>query len=147
MKELDERLQLLELVRSSPFLEDELLALESRIQKRLPDVFRWFLLTFGECCFYRCTSVDFISCKEINRCLDTEGEFPKTVLPFTDDGYSNAYCISLRDDSFGKIYYWRHDVGWDAQADDVEEAMFQSTLRLVADDFGEFVLSLPIHEK
>jgi cell wall assembly regulator SMI1 len=47
----------------------------------------------------------------INTWQIIENVLPKHLLPFADDPGGNAFCISLANEDYGKIYIWYHDVG------------------------------------
>ena len=54
-------------------------------------------------------------------------------LRIGDDSFGNAFLLDLRDEGFGKVYFWDH-----------EAASSESTLHLVAPDFSEFVDRLQV---
>ncbi|MFC0677968.1 SMI1/KNR4 family protein [Lysobacter korlensis] len=59
------------------------------------------------------------------------GDTPRYVLQIGDNEFGNAFCLDLRRESFGKVYYWDHESGAD-----------ETGLYLVADDFTSFVRGL-----
>lgn len=44
---------------------------------------------------------------------------PAGFLPFADDGLGNQLCLGLETTSVPKVYWWNHELEWDA--DDYEE--------------------------
>jgi hypothetical protein len=64
------------------------------------------------------------------RRLQKQSEIPLYVLLIGNDLASDFYCMDLRPESFGKIYFWDH------------EQLPEDALRLLATDFTSFIGSL-----
>lgn len=62
---------------------------------------------------------------------DGEDGIPKYLLQIGGDLSGNAFCLDLRNATFGKVYFWDHEHGADGTG-----------LHLVASDFEAFVNSL-----
>lgn len=58
---------------------------------------------------------------------------PACYLRIGEDSFGNAFCLDLREESFGKVYFWDH-----------EHAADKSGLHLVAADFASFVDRLEV---
>lgn len=63
-----------------------------------------------------------------------DGDAPRYVLLIGDDVFGNAFCLDLRPDTFGKVYFWDHD-----NSNNEKQGLY-----LVADDFVSFVNGLQI---
>lgn len=147
MQDLEKKIQSLEISRSSPFTLEELDKLESQFEREVPEDLRWFMLNYGKCLFRRAISFPFIASRDIQEFMAIPNVLPRGVLPFTEDDFTNAHCISLRDATYGNVYYWRHDAGWDQSSEDQDEELFKCTLKLVASSFSDFFLSIPRADK
>lgn len=62
-----------------------------------------------------------------------DGDTPRYVLLIGGDLFGNTFCLDLRPESFGKVYFWDHEHNAD-----------ETGLHLVADDFESFVNGLQI---
>lgn len=62
-----------------------------------------------------------------------DGDAPRCLLLIGDDLFGNAYCLDLRPESFGKVYFWDH-----------EHVREETGLYLVAHDFESFVKQLQV---
>jgi hypothetical protein len=62
-----------------------------------------------------------------------DGDTPRHVLLIGDNEFGNTFCLDLRPESFGKVYYWDHEHGAD-----------ETGLHLVAEDFVSFVNGLQV---
>lgn len=78
------------------------------------------------------------------------GRMPKLFLPFADDGLGNQLCLCLAPENYQKVYWWNHELEWDA--DDYEDetgsampeaAKFQNVY-LVANNLTEFFEKLVV---
>ncbi|WP_457325296.1 SMI1/KNR4 family protein [Roseateles sp. P5_E11] len=58
---------------------------------------------------------------------------PNYCLRIGEDSFGNAFCIDLREEPFGKVYFWDH-----------EHAAGESGLHLVASSFASFVEHLEV---
>jgi hypothetical protein len=63
-----------------------------------------------------------------------DGDVPRYTLLIGDDPFGNAFCLDLRPESFGKVYFWDHEHGSDV-----------SGLYLLAHDFVSFVNGLQVN--
>ena len=70
---------------------------------------------------------------EITGRPDYDGDTPRYALQIGQDLGGNAFCLDLRPDSFGKVYFWDH-----------ERSADETGLYLVAHDFVSFVNGLQI---
>jgi hypothetical protein len=78
---------------------------------------------------------------------------PAGFLPFADDGLGNQLCLGLGDASLSKVYWWNHELEWDADDYEVEtgepmppEAKYQNVY-VVAESFEAFFERLTISAK
>jgi SMI1-KNR4 cell-wall len=62
-----------------------------------------------------------------------DGDTPRYALLIGEDVFGNAFCLDLRPDTFGKVYFWDH-----------EHSADETGLYLVAHDFVSFVNGLEI---
>lgn len=62
-----------------------------------------------------------------------DGDTPRYVLHIGQDLGGNVFCLDLRPESFGKVYFWDH-----------EHSSHETGLHLVADDFESFVNGLRV---
>lgn len=62
-----------------------------------------------------------------------DGDTPRYVLQIGDNVGGNVFCLDLRPESFGKVYFWDH-----------EHSEGETGLHLVADDFTSFVNGLRV---
>ena len=60
-----------------------------------------------------------------------DGDTPRYVLRIGQDLGGNAFCLDLRPETFGSVYFWDHEHGAD-----------ESGLHLLANDFVSFVHGL-----
>ena len=75
---------------------------------------------------------------------------PAGFLPFADDGLGNQLCLGLGAASTPKVYWWNHELEWDADDYEAEtgqqmppEAKYQNVY-LVADSFEGFFERLTV---
>jgi hypothetical protein len=75
---------------------------------------------------------------------------PDGFLPFADDGFGNQLCLDLGAALVPKVYWWNHDLEWDAEDYEVEtgkamptQAKYQNVY-LVADSLEAFFKRLTI---
>lgn len=68
---------------------------------------------------------------------------PEKFLPFADDGLGNQLCLCLAPENCQKVYWWKHELEWDAEDYEDEtgsampnEAKFQNVY-LVANSLTE----------
>lgn len=135
-----------------PNNESEIRSLESAIGQDLPHDYRTFLSTYGECAFDVLCKIPtdgggiypgyFLSVNEIVESLKYVDEYlPQKVIPINDDGGGNSICISTRDDSYGKVYFRAHTIGFDYEADDEDAAKMDAMFPL-SGNFTDFILAL-----
>ncbi|WP_420998319.1 SMI1/KNR4 family protein [Cupriavidus sp. 30B13] len=62
-----------------------------------------------------------------------DGDTPRYVLQIGQDLGGNAFCLDLRPETFGKVYFWDH-----------EHSARETGLHLVADDFFSFLNGLQV---
>lgn len=63
---------------------------------------------------------------------------PSSMLPIAADYAGNVVCISISNDTFGKIYFWDHE----EELEDDDNNPSHDNLYLIADSFTEFLGSL-----
>jgi hypothetical protein len=89
----------------------------------------------------------------LNKLQVFRDRMPEGFLPFADDGLGNQLCLALESSSTPKVYWWNHELEWDA--DDYEEetgepmpaeAKYQNVY-LVADNLTAFFERLTISAK
>lgn len=75
---------------------------------------------------------------------------PEGFLPFADDGLGNQLCLCLQPENSQKVYWWDHELEWDAEDYEEEtgntmpaEAKYQNCY-LIADTFADFFEKLTI---
>jgi hypothetical protein len=68
---------------------------------------------------------------EVAKNANHEEGTPSHDLPVGDNSFGNVFCLDLRPETFGKVYFWDHEHGPDV-----------SGLYLVAHDFVSFVNGL-----
>ena len=75
---------------------------------------------------------------------------PEGFLPFADDGLGNQLCLGLNTEHVPKVYWWDHELEWDAEDYEAEtgtpmpvEAKYQNVY-LVANSLTEFFERLTI---
>ena len=66
----------------------------------------------------------------VRRIQMRDAEIPLCVLLIGEDLFGDFYCMDLRPESFGKIYFWNH------------EQRIEDGLYLVANDFKSFIGNL-----
>ena len=106
----------------TPFTKDTLTALESHYKAKLPTAFRTFLETYGHSCLGVSTNISFgpenqygFGVSEFHTAehmlnFETLDEvFPQKIVSFACDSYGNSACISLRSDTYGKVYWYYHN--------------------------------------
>jgi hypothetical protein len=78
------------------------------------------------------------------------GRMPDGFLPFADDGLGNQLCLDLGAVLLPKVYWWNHDLEWDAEDYEAEtgevmpaQAKYQNVY-LVADSLEAFFKRLTI---
>lgn len=129
--------------------------LEAMIEKQLPNDYLQFLLTFnggkpesneflipdqknaaGVDLFY-----GLLKKKEWGDLLLRRAELiervPKDILPIGDASCGNVVCISLQSNTFGKVFFWDHEL----EADEGEAATF-SNLFKIGNSFTDFFENL-----
>lgn len=67
-----------------------------------------------------------------------EDRFPKGVIPIGEDPGGNYICINLNEESYGKIYFYDHEV----ENEDENGKLTWNNLYLIADSFTEFLEKL-----
>lgn len=136
----------------APASDSDLRSLESAIGRDLPRDYRNFLSTYGASAFDVDCKVPtdgggvypgfFLSVDEIVESLKYVDEYlPQNMIPINDDGGGNSICISCRDDSYGRVYFRAHTVGWDHEADD-EDAARMRAMHELATTFTDFIVAL-----
>lgn len=63
-----------------------------------------------------------------------DGDTPKYAMLIGQDLGGNAFCLDLRPDTFGKVYFWDHD-----SSNSEKQGLY-----LLADDFASFVSCLQV---
>jgi SMI1 / KNR4 family (SUKH-1) len=122
--------------------QSDLMNLEQRLQVRLPNIYRWFLLNYGGIGFRHHISfrpisplpehlsvsgigdIDFLygpesdardeySLMEMLRCYSDR--MPENLIPIGGEIGGNQICLGIRGPEAGKIYYWDHHNEWDEE--------------------------------
>ncbi|HBE66976.1 MAG TPA: hypothetical protein DDW52_02400 [Planctomycetaceae bacterium] len=106
----------------SPFTKETLAALESHYKAKLPAAFREFLETYGHSLLGVSTNISFgpdnqygfgvsvFPKAEHMLNFETVDEVvPKKIVVFACDIFGNSACISLRPDTYGKVYWYDHN--------------------------------------
>lgn len=136
-----------------PMNEAEISQLENTIGNRFPEPYRFFLSVYGASDFeeYGIFPTDgggvapgrFFG-RDLPRAInDFQERLPRLVIPINDDGAGNLICVSLREDSYGSIYYQSHSVGWNESNGDADGAKL-ATLVHLASDFTSFIMELEV---
>jgi hypothetical protein len=159
-----ERLKMLELAPMegpdfSPLTEEEIRDIERAVGARLPVEYRLFLSRFGPSIFEKdvvfptswggCSPGGFLG-REIKELITDYGDrYPARVIPINDDGGDNMIVISLRDDSYGAIYFQNHCEGIGEPPEDPKEvdAALCTTLFALAPDFASYICGLDLEAK
>lgn len=84
---------------------------------------------------------------------DYLGRVPSSIIPFADADGGNKLCIGVKENTFGKIYFWNHEQELEAyrmlhpnkKYPTIDE--YWDNLELVANSFTEFMLSYNIEEE
>jgi len=141
-----------------PFAQEALEKIESHHKAKLPTVYRHFLETYGYSSFDVATIVRFgpedqfafgvndFSSKEMLLNFEVLDEvLPKQVVPFGHDSFGNSACISLRSDTYGKVYWYDHNQVPSIHdvADDEEHF---KCLVLMAESFEAWIEKLEVNE-
>lgn len=92
----------------------------------------------NECCirYFYGTSKDV--CSDI--CImykEYQKRLPEKCVPIADPDFGNQICISLLEDTYGKIYFWDHET-MDTDVDDVCEITLDNMLE-IAGSFNELL--------
>jgi len=142
----------------APFLPAEIEQLESHYRAKLPETYRSFLALYGYSYLPRITQINFgpdmASCcyapgafSSSTTLLNFEvldSVFPKQVIAFSHDEFGNSCCISLRPDTFGKIYLYNQHVVPPTSAVSDEEQF--KCLEYLAESFEEWVEKLFVED-
>jgi hypothetical protein len=80
---------------------------------------------------YAKCSDEYYDLVNIARRPDYDGDTARYALRIGEDLLGNGYCLDLRPDTFGKVYFWDH-----------EHSADETGLHLVAHDFVSFVNGL-----
>ncbi|MFF2484307.1 SMI1/KNR4 family protein [Paenibacillus sp. NPDC058071] len=157
--------------------EEDLGSIEQRYEISFPEVYKQFLLRYGNFTFeqeIRFRTIEktpwsqddnlesfssfFVLSDESNN-LEKKIEqyydrIPTSVLPIADDSAGNLICIGVRGNYQGKIYFWDHENEWVAKVMLKEEVQgitsiddYWENLYLVADSFIDFIRSLEIKKE
>jgi hypothetical protein len=145
-----------------PFTENQLKEVESRINGKLPRSYREMLKTLGGVFFatevyyqdpQEKVPVMFGGFYEFHELLDSieahEEVLPDGIIPIGDDGGGNLYCLGLKGDDSGKVFFHDHGVGWDEEAqgylargESLPSHLRYQTVYLLANSFDNFVNSM-----
>ena len=145
-----------------PFTEAQLDEVEAQTNGRLPTSYRQMLTTLGGCMFAAPVYFNdpqakmpvmfgwFFGFDELLDAIRSHEEvLPDGVIPIGDDGGGNLYCLGVKGDDLGKVFFHDHGVGWDEEAQDYlargEELPLRlryQTVYLLANSFDEFVNSM-----
>jgi hypothetical protein len=78
--------------------------------------------------------------RSVMESIDTyKDRIPDKFLPFGESSGGNLLCLSLREDSYGAIYFWDHEGEVDTKGNRTPEF---SNAYLVANTFEDFVRSI-----
>jgi hypothetical protein len=66
---------------------------------------------------------------------------PDSLLPIADDGLGNKFCIGIKGENRGKIFFWDHELERNAiitpSANDVQD--YWDNITFVCDNFEQFI--------
>lgn len=139
--------------------EDTIATFEKRLETRLPEDYRNFMLAHngGEPSrrvfkyknhsgpyagssvryFFAFSSDEDYSIKDYFVEFVSNNRMPGDLVPIGTDEGGNLVCIAVKGPNTGKIYFWDHE----EEAEEGQEASYNN-LFLVADSFKEFLESL-----
>lgn len=93
---------------------------------------------FDECSvryFFGTTSEEFSNLSDVFSCL--ADRMPKGCVPIAEAEGGNLLCISIEDNTYGKIYFWDHET---MDVEDSELCKYQiRDMPLIANSFSELL--------
>jgi len=136
-----------------PLTEPDLRRIELHLSATLPCDYRLFLSLFGsadfdEYCLFPTLGGGvapgrFFGHDLEDAIVDWADRLSRQVIPINDDGASNVICLSLRDQSYGDLFFQHHSVGADQSQADRDRGKFE-TMTILAFDFASFICGLEI---
>ena len=140
-----------------PFSHAQIAEIEKIIGTKLPRDYQHFLAQFGHAMFAEevsCTSLTnpiwfgtFFSFDQLVKTIDAKIEvLPETLIPIGGDGGGNLFCLGVKGDDLGRVYFHNHSIGWHADAERLSEAgemvppdiRYQTVIK-IADTFEQFI--------
>lgn len=134
-----------------PASEESIRTLEKRYRITLPKEYRDFLLKYNGGIpvpdafdfanknsgstidtFYGFVEEDVNNL--VSNIKDYRNRIPKSLFPIASDVFGNNICIGIKDDVYGKIYFWDHE-------SEKSKPDF-SNITFVSDSFDKFINSL-----
>jgi hypothetical protein len=143
-----------------PLSVEEVTSFEQRINARLPQTYREFLLTYGESTFsntVNCTPTGkplyfgwFYGLPGLLTALENYDEvLPENIIPIGSDEGDNQFCLGVKGEDVGKAYFHNHNIGWRADADrllseglPVPSNISYQTVYEVASSFDQFIQNM-----
>lgn len=93
---------------------------------------------FNECCvryFYGTTSEVYSNIKEVFECF--KERMPHNCISIAEAEGGNQVCMSLAPETYGKIYFWDHEL---MDTDEGEECEYSiESMPLMANSFDELI--------
>lgn len=149
-----------------PFSEKEVKEVETQIKANLPASYREMLSTLGGVFFSEAVYyVDpkenvpemfggFYGFDELINATKYLDNLPPGIIPIGDDGGGNLYCLGVKGDDVGKVFFHDHGVGWDDEAwsclergEELPLHLRYQTVCLLANTLDEFVNSMSVGEE
>lgn len=142
-----------------PLTERHIGELETRTGGPLPGSYRQMLAELGGCTpseavYYNDPVAKipvmfgwFYDYSELMDAIKSYEEvLPDGVIPIGDDGGGNLYCLGVKGDDSGKVFFHDHGAGWDEEArsylsrgDALPVHLRYQTVYLLAETFDDFV--------
>ncbi len=91
----------------------------------------------NECCvryFYGTSLEEYSDISMIYKAY--QGRIPSGIIPIADPDFGNQICMSLDKETYGKIYFWDHEI---MDADDETCMTTIEDMKEIASSFGELL--------
>ena len=134
--------------------DSDLEQLETKLNCKLPDDYRFFFKTYGESDLESWvvfptegggvspgTFMGLDIYEKIKNCFD---RLPESCIPINDDGGDNLIILSLDEKRYGEIYFQHHSIGTGKEEDSNESRW--KTLVFLAKDFSSYIEGLVLDE-
>jgi len=131
--------------------------LERKLNKKLPDEYRKFLLLYNggtpiRNLFTRnlelgCLVVNDLhginaehKYNDLYHMIDVyDGRIPSNFIPIGGDPGGNVFCLCISEDFYGKVYFWDHNNEDDSDEKVNKHASLTNNMYFLSDDFNSFV--------